>query len=148
MVYRNILTEDSARLNYGITELDLASYRLKPSIFFPGASKSWSVEDFTLCVIMPVIFWNVIIICSYDWWLSSKSIHLIQNPLIISHVTRICDNTYKFWLYVSRRCENYQMMHRGCLKIHATYRLAKRTASFVRSAWRKYVRTYIMMAFI
>jgi hypothetical protein len=33
----------------------------------------------------------VIIICSYDWCSSNKSIHLIQNPLIISHVTPICD---------------------------------------------------------
>jgi hypothetical protein len=30
-------------------------------------------------------------ICSYDWWVFNKSIHLIQNPLIISHVTRIRD---------------------------------------------------------
>jgi hypothetical protein len=27
----------------------------------------------------------VIIICSYNWWRSNKSIHLIQNPLIIRH---------------------------------------------------------------
>jgi hypothetical protein len=34
---------------------------------------------------------SVILSCSYDWRRSNKSIHLIQNPLIISHVTRILD---------------------------------------------------------
>jgi hypothetical protein len=36
----------------------------------------------------------VITKCSYDWWTSNKSIHPIQNPLIISHVTHIRDNIY------------------------------------------------------
>jgi hypothetical protein len=31
-------------------------------------------EDFTLCVIVPVIIWSVRILCSYDWELSNKSI--------------------------------------------------------------------------
>jgi hypothetical protein len=35
---------------------------------------------------------SVIIICSYDWWRSNKSIHPIQNPLIIGHVTDIRDS--------------------------------------------------------
>jgi hypothetical protein len=38
---------------------------------------------------------SVIIICSYDWWRSNKSIHPIQNVLIISHITHICDNIKK-----------------------------------------------------
>jgi hypothetical protein len=49
----------------------------------------------TLYVIVPVTFRSLIIICSYDWWVSNKSIHLIQNPLIISHVTRIRDSMFR-----------------------------------------------------
>jgi hypothetical protein len=36
---------------------------------------------------------SVVIICSYDWWRSSKSIHAIQNTSVISHV-----NSYTWWL--------------------------------------------------
>jgi hypothetical protein len=31
----------------------------------------------------------VITKCSYDWWRSNKSIHPIQNPLLISDVTHV-----------------------------------------------------------
>jgi hypothetical protein len=74
----------------GIKELDLALYRLES----PNSIQehSWVAVLKTLCVIVPVIFWSVIIICSYDWWLSNKSIHLLQHPVIISHVTTICDS--------------------------------------------------------
>jgi hypothetical protein len=91
-------------LNYGLKELDLASYRLKsPNSYLalyrlksPNSYKEHpSVEVLkTLCVTVPVIFWSVIIICSYDWWTSNKLIHLIQNPEMVSHITRICDTIY------------------------------------------------------
>jgi hypothetical protein len=51
----------------------------------------WS--DCKLCIISD----SVIILCSYDWWRSNKSIHSIQNPLTINHVTHIRDNMNSVW---------------------------------------------------
>jgi hypothetical protein len=47
----------------------------------------------TLCVTAPVTFWSA---CRSAWWLSSKSIHLIRNPLI-TYLSRYQDT----WQYVS-----------------------------------------------
>jgi hypothetical protein len=49
-------------------------------------SRRWRLYSYSNLV-------SVIIICSYDLWVSNKSIHLIQNPLLLVTLTR---NT---WLY-------------------------------------------------
>jgi hypothetical protein len=102
MIQRKIITGEFARriylfiyyeiLNYGLTELDLAFYIFKSP---NSCEKRPRVEVLkTSCVIVTEIFRIVIIICSYDWGLSNKFIHLIRNSLIISHVTRIRDSMY------------------------------------------------------
>jgi hypothetical protein len=99
-VGRNIRL-DSTRLEwvryeigtYGIKELDLASYRLESANSCKGSPRMEVLKS--LCVIVPVIIWSVIIICSCDWWVFNKSIQLIRNPLITCRVTRIRDNMYR-----------------------------------------------------
>jgi hypothetical protein len=97
-VSRNV-TLTLGLLNYGLTELDLASYRRKLPNSFQEHPIAEMLKIYFMCYCSSN-FWSGINICSYDWRVSNKSIQLIQNPLFISHVTRIRDNIYIYDLNI------------------------------------------------